>query len=393
MLGFIAKFNFFKDLKKDYFLYGLLLFLISFFVLPTSKMVNNVYYVFLAIPAIFYFLYSRFSDFKISCISIAWLLFFTVLILSGFLGDATFQYYKHVLYVFLFFLICSFFIRGDLLFNNKFYKVSFWIVTGYVICSAIIYWITGVYGFGERIISLPARMSGPIYTSMLISALFSISLPVWMKQKNYKELLVALLLSLFCMSFVLQSRTGLVSLFAVAFIYFSYQIYLSKGPAYIILFSLLLGSLFGFVYFFSDTIPIIDNLISRADSGRFELWFLLLDDFSKCSQVFGCGPSFETEQLIQGQYRIAHPHNIFLSLLLYTGLLSLLCFVLICLLTLYLSYINKTYWGLYLVSSLIALNFDGSHLVGNPEELWILVYLPLFMIILKSHQTKSMAES
>ena len=155
----------------------------------------------------------------------------------------------------------------------------------------------------------------------------------------------------------------------------------------------MLGSLFGFVYFFSDTIPIIDNLISRADSGRFELWFLLLDDFSKCSQVFGCGPSFETEQLIQGQYRIAHPHNIFLSLLLYTGLLSLLCFILICLLTLYLSYVNKIYWGLYLASSLIALNFDGSHLVGNPEELWILVYLPLFMIILKSHQTKSMAES
>jgi hypothetical protein len=37
-------------------------------------------------------------------------------------------------------------------------------------------------------------------------------------------------------------------------------------------------------------------------------------------------------------------------------------------------------WGWYLAAALVMLNFDGSKLVGNPDELWLLVLLPAVLI-------------
>lgn len=85
-----------------------------------------------------------------------------------------------------------------------------------------------------------------------------------------------------------------------------------------------------------------------------------------------------------GTHPINHAHNIFLALLVHTGILALALFLLICVSALYLAFISKSYWGLYLLSSIVALNFDGSQLIGNPGELWMLVLLPIFMIMLKS---------
>lgn len=379
-------YNFFSKVKKDYFVYALLVFLASYFVLPTSKMVNNVYYILLALPALIYIVKSRFVDFKANHMVKAWLVLLSVYVVSGLLNGVDLQYYKHILYIFLFLSVCVFLVRSDFLFSDKFFRISFWLVTCYVFFSAVIYWITGVYGFGERVIWLPARMSGPIYTSMLISALFSASIPIWIKCKKYVEMFFALALSLFCMSFILQSRTGLVAMLFVIFVCFAYFIYMRKGVFYIALFTVFAFSVLVSIYLFSESIPVIEQLVKRADSGRFELWGHLLKDFQNCNYLFGCGPDFKSARLILDTYPIQHAHNIFLALLVHTGVISLLLFLLICIASLYLSYVNKSYWGLYLLSSIIALNFDGSQLIGNPDELWILVLLPIFMIMLKSNK-------
>lgn len=381
----------FYRIKDDYFFYALVFFLASYFFLPASKMVNNVYYALLALPALVYMLRSRFLDFKISYMVFLWLALLLVYCISAVFNGVGLQYYKHLLYIFIFLSICVFFVKSDLLFSNSFYRFSFWLVSFYVVLSAVFYWLTGRYGFGERVIWLPARMSGPIYTSMLISALFSAALPVWIKQKRYLELLSAFVISFFCMSFILQSRSGIVAMFFVVFVYFAYLFYDRKGAFYIVFFSVFsLLSLF-LIYYFSESIPVVDQLVRRADSGRFELWSLLLQDFEGCSYLFGCGADFKSERLIYGTHPINHAHNIFLALLVHTGILALALFLLICVSALYLAFVSKNYWGLYLLSSIMALNFDGSQLIGNPDELWILVLLPIFMIMLKS--TKLSQES
>lgn len=380
--------SFLKDKRSDYFTYALLVFLISFFVLPTAKMVNNVYYIFLALPAIFYIFKSRFSAFRASYSVFLWLILLSAFTLSGFVHDADLQFYKHLVYVFLFLSVCVFFIRKDLFFSNNFYRMSFWIVSFYVLFSAVFYWVTGEYGFGERVIWLPARMTGPIYTSMLISALFSVSLPAWIKQGNYFEFFMGLVISLFCMAFILQSRTGIVSLIFVSFCFFIYFFYTRKGVVFVLLYSIPALILLGLVFAFSDSLPVVDQLVRRADSGRFELWQQVLKDYSECGFLLGCGPGFQSERLILESYPIVHPHNIFLALLVQTGIVSLALFLLICAWALYSSFLNKTYWGLYLLSSMVALNFDGSHIVGNPDELWVLILLPIFMIMLKDRNKK-----
>lgn len=382
-------YDFFDRVRKDYFSYALLAFLASYFIFPTSKMVNNVYYGLLALPALIYIIKSRFSDFRIDYIVVGWLVLFLIYIITGFLSDVDLQYYKHILYVFLFFSVCVFFVKNNLLFSDGFFKLSFWVVACYVLFSAIAYWYTGTYGFGERVIWLPARMSGPIYTSMLISALFSATLPIWIKQKNYIELFSAFVISLFCMSFILQSRTGIVALLFVMLVFFSYQLYVRKGFLYIIVFCVFSLLALVFIILFSESIPLLDDLIKRADSGRFELWGYLLSDFESCNYLVGCGPDFQSGHLILGSAPIQHAHNIFLALLVHTGIVSLLVFLSICTGSLYLSYINKDYWGLYLLSSIVALNFDGSQLIGNPDELWVLILLPIFMIMRNFNSKKA----
>ncbi len=349
-------------------------------------MVNNVYYALLAVPALIYIYRSRFIDFKASYMVFAWLALLFVYAISALINGVDFQYYKHLLYVFLFLSVCVFFVKKDFVFNDGFYRLSFWMVSFYVLSSSVVYWISGKYGFGERVIWLPARMSGPIYTSILISALFSASLPVWLKDKRYIELFFALSLALFCMSFILQSRAGIVAMLAVAFVYLAHFVYLRKGVFYTVFFVILSFSLVFIVYFFSESIPVVDQLIKRADARRFELWGLLLKDFESCSYLFGCGARFKSDLLIRGELPINHAHNIFLALLVHTGIVSLVLFLLICIAALRLSYVNKNYWGMYLLSSMIALNFDGSQLIGNPDELWILILLPIFMIMLKSNR-------
>lgn len=376
--------------RKDYFLYALLLFLLSFLILPTSKMVNNVYYVFLALPAFYYIVFKKFSIYRLSLVFVFWIALLLVSIVSGFVYDAGMQYYKHILYVFLFLTICAFLIKGDLFYKESFFRISFWVVIFYVVVSTVFYWVAGKYDVGERVIWLPSRMSGPIYTSMLISALFSSALPAWINNKSYYETLLAISVSLFCMSFVLQSRSGIVALLFVTFVYIAYLLYARYGIKYIFLF--FVGSFFavGLLLFFSESIPALNKLVSRADAGRFELWSQLLKDFKDCNKFLGCGPGFESERLIRNTYPILHPHSIYFSLLVYTGILSLIIFLLIVLLVLYEAFVECNYWGLYLLSSVVALNFDGSHIIGNPDELWVLLLLPVFMIMGKTYRSRQL---
>lgn len=378
-----------SDIRNQYFSYALIVFLASYFILPASKMVNNVYYLFLAVPALIYFFYTRLAFLKPSLGSVLWFAFFIIVAFSGFVNSSSAQFFKHILYVMIFVLVCIYLVKKPFLFSEKLFITSFWLVSVYVLFSAIYYWIAGEYEFGERVLWLPARMTGPIYTSMVISALFSLCLPIWVNNKRFVEFFCALAVCLFNIMFVVQSRSGLVSLILVAAIYTAYVFYKAYGTKRsFIIFALLLLSVLVFS-FFVENIPVVNNLVARTDSGRFELWTKLLEDLGSCSAVFGCGTDFASAATISGSAPIAHPHNVFLSLLLYTGFLSLIVFLVICAYSLYLSFKHKSYWGLFLLSSMIGLNFDGGHLIGNPDELWMLLILPIVMIMNRSQSLAS----
>ena len=127
-------------------------------------------------------------------------------------------------------------------------------------------------------------------------------------------------------------------------------------------------------------VPEIASLFARADSGRFELWRILFAEWLDCGLWLGCGVQYASQATILDGAPIQHPHNIYMALGLYSGLVSLLLFLALNALLLRRAWQQRDPWGLYLLVALLMLNFDGSKLMGNPDELWLLVLLPMALI-------------
>lgn len=363
--------------RFGYFTPALVIFIASFLLLPTSKMVNNVYYVLLALPALGVLVVSRGRNIRLSPALWLWAALCVWYVLVGALS-ADSQYFKHVLYMVLFVLIVSQLVNPAPLRAPMFTRGLFWVLGGYVLGSAVVYWFTGRYAPGERVLWLPGRMTGPIYTSMWLACSFALALPTWLSQRRWLELSSATLLAVFCMAYVLQSRSGLIGMLAVGTLVAGWLVL--QRARYLLWLRMAAVLVAGLTLFAMREVPEVAGLFARADAGRFELWRILGAEWLECGLWLGCGMQHVTEATILGGAPIQHPHNIFLALGLYSGLVSLLIFLALMVVVLRLALQQRDAWGLYLFTALVVLNFDGSKLVGNPDELWLLVLLPMALI-------------
>ncbi len=368
-----------KELHErfGYFTLALLVFIASFLLLPTSKMVNNVYYVLLALPALFVLLRTLGRVVEPSPILHVCGLLGAWYLLIGALSAEP-QFFKHLLYVALFVLLVSQLVDPRLFRTSTFSRSLFWGLLIYILGSAIIYWTTGRYALGQRVLWLPGRMTGPIYTSMWLACCFALALPTWLTQRRWLELSAAALLALFCMAYVLQSRSGLLGMVAIAALLAGWL--LLRRARYLLLLGVVVLSLAVLTLFIAREIPEVARLFIRADAGRLQLWRILVGEWVDCGLWLGCGMQHVSEATILRSRPIQHPHNIFLALGLYSGLVSLLIFLALVALVLRRAWLRSDPWGLYLLVALIVLNFDGSKLVGNPDELWLLVLMPMALI-------------
>ncbi|MBA1273549.1 O-antigen ligase family protein [Pseudomonas azotifigens] len=350
-------------------------------------MVNNVYYAVLALPSLGVLLYYRGAGVKASSDLLLWALLLAWFAVVGiWSGDA--QHYKHLLYVALFVLTVSRLIDPQPFRHPLFARALYWILVGYVSGSALFYWETGHYALGERVLWLPSRMTGPIYTSMWIACCFALALPGWLRSRQFAELAFALLVALFCMGYVLQSRSGLVALAALVLLA---SIYLSfrrlRDSLWLAGSLVIVGS---FALWAGLTYPEVGSLFERADAGRLQLWSIMLHEWYACGLWMGCGLEHRTDQLLLNGEAINHPHSIFLSLGVFGGAVALVIFVALMTVVLRRAWLSRDPWGLYLATALIGLNFDGTKLIGNPDELWLLVILPACLI---SHPRLSASHS
>lgn len=374
----------------NYHALALLVFLASFLLLPTSKMVNNVYYALIALPGLFVLLRKRAHLLPLQRIEWCWIAFFAWTLGVG-IGSGDPQFFKHVGYVMLFVASVALLVRPEPLRDARFARGLFWTLLLYVLLSAVYYWMSGRYAVGERVLWLPGRMTGPIYTSIWLASCLALVAPTWIGERRYVEGLLGLCLILFCITFVLQSRSGLVGVAVLTILLGGWHMaragrsaFLTLALVAIIVVALL--SLLAYAGYF-------EALLRRADSGRFELWDILLADWWNCGLLGGCGLGYETSALILGGNPIQHPHNIFLSLGLYFGLPALLLFLIIMTATLWRAWRRRDPWGLYLAVALCMLNFDGSSLIGNPDELWLLVLLPATLIVNRYRSSSQRAQS
>ncbi|QTQ32435.1 O-antigen ligase family protein [Aromatoleum bremense] len=360
-----------------YFTFALLLFIASFLLLPTTKMVNNVYYVFLAVPALVAAVRRRGRGLRWAPDLLLWTMFIAWFVIVGvWSGDG--QYFKHVLYVALFVLLVRVFADPAIFRKPVFARGLFWVLTVYVMGSAVIYWIVGRYAVGERVLWLPARMTGPIYTSMWLACCFALALPVWLRECRRLEMGVALSVAVFCIAYVLQSRSGLFGLAVLLILLGASAVWRRSVHSFSLIG--LAAAIGGILFLLGSQVPELASLVQRADSGRFELWAILIAEWMECGLWTGCGMDHGIQiQLSQGML-LHHPHNIFLALGLFSGAVALFIFLALMFTLLRRAWSRRDPWGLYLLTALVMLNFDGTKLVGNPDELWLLVLLPAALI-------------
>ena len=135
----------------------------------------------------------------------------------------------------------------------------------------------------------------------------------------------------------------------------------------------------------------LDALVARGDAFRLTIWRQFLSDWQECGIIRGCGLQHkEVFFTLDGTQLKAHSHNIYVSLGVRLGLLPLLTFVTAQLLTLRRAYRQGDSWGLYLAVSLVMLCFDGGLVIGSPDELWLLVWLPAALIANRNTSNESL---
>lgn len=362
-----------------YFTAALLAFLASFVLLPSSKAVNNFFYFFLLLPAFLLLISGKAPRPHVTFLCGLWLTFFCWLALSGLWGEDS-KFVKYLFFTVAFCLVIWLWVDWTVLEKVQIFHVFFWSLIFYVAGSAIFYWLTNQLSAGVRVLVLPSRLEGPILTSMLIVSCFALLLVDWLRNRNWLMILTATVAILFCVGFVLQSRSGLIGL--VVLLAIAYGRLAWCGRFWLRVAVLLTVALLGLAgVWLVQGNEVAASLIARADSGRFELWQQYLQEWLGCGLLLGCGPGFNPEVQIEGGLLIQHPHNIFLAMGFRYGIAGLLLFVVAMLATLQQAWQQKNAWGGYLLIALFMLNFDGRELVDSPHEVWLLVLLPAMLIV------------
>nr|WP_256584058.1 O-antigen ligase domain-containing protein [Pseudomonas sp. SDI] len=355
-----------------------IVFLLSYILMDSSKWTNNIFYAFIALPGLVFLIKERGAGLLAQPLTWAWLAFLLwFLVPAAIASDG--QFYKHILYVALFVFIVAGLLDADLFRSGPFVRGMFWILCLYIFGYAAYGYLTGVFAFGARVDLLPSRLQNVIYASIWLLCALALAMPAWVKERRWIEAGAAVILSLVGVAFVMQTRTALVGaafLFAIwaACVVWHYP---KRGVlglvAGAVLLALVLWAVRDEAWFLS--------LLNRGDSYRVELFRIMTGEWRNCGWMLGCGVEFVTTQTLGGGMPIQHPHNIFVAMGLYTGGVSLALFLLVMAITLWQAWRLRDAWGLYLACALVMLNFDGSKLIGNPDELWPLVLLPAAMVL------------
>lgn len=361
-----------------YFTTLLVAFIISFLVQGSAKWTNNLYYAFIALPGVVALVRYRGAGLMREPLALGWLLLLLWCLVPAAREEGA-QFYKHIVYTGLFVAIVASLTDHRFFHRGRTARALFWVISLYIYgCSAYAY-LTGRIPFGARVDILPARMENVIYTSIWLVCAMALALPAWARERRYGEMALGVALAFVAVAFVLQTRTGIVGGVFVAGAWGLYNVYRYPRVAGPIAAIILAGlALFLWCVWHESWLV---SLIGRGDSYRTDLFRIMTGEWLNCGWALGCGVSFHTTQTLPGGIPIPHPHNIFVAFGLYTGGISLLIFVPLMAATLLQAWRARDPWGLYLAAALLMLNFDGSKLVGNPDELWVLVLLPAAVIL------------
>ena len=346
------------------------LFCLAFYLPLSSKAVNNIFYIGLAVPMLLWLLARPRALVELR--PFAWL--FGLLALMVALDASDPADLKKTLYLVLFFVACLFL------------SARYWALHAplllFALCSlglllfvlADWLWIWTHSGQWIRYERFLGESLNPVYFSLLLG--FAL-LYLWMfhiAERLQQRSTWLMLLGLFVLSVLLvlcasifQSRSTLLgyAVFFVGFLLYRRLFWLGLGLG---LGLLLLAVLSG----------VDDLLVQRGLSYRLDIWQAALQRWlGECSLWWGCG---KDGVLLLGQFH--HPHSGYLAMLYRNGLLGALLFLIFALL--YLRYARSpgVPWLLLSLFGWGSLLTTTNGVLTSPQPLWIYFWLPTFMAII-----------
>lgn len=360
----------------------MLAFVASFFVLPSAKWVNNLFYAGVCLPFFIWGwhreVWAWLATSTGRCLLAFWSWCAAVAAFSATDPGTPLSALKHLLYMSSFF--CAWQLVGG---RRDTGRLLPWLMLAACLGEALLWYAyvlaTGELRFGDRG-GLPMRLANSNHAAAATAMVILLALGAsWVEQRYRVLAWVSAGVGLFLMLFLFQSRSALIGLLLGGC---ALVLTLASGKFRIrlVVGALTLLALFALGLYAAG---MLDILLARGGSYRGEIYGKLFAEYAQCHWWMGCGYDYVIHSVLDvkgGVVPIAHPHSIFLAHLLYTGAPGLLLLVLALVEGVRRAFSLHSIWIGPLVSAIVVFSVESGKLLGNPDETWLLLYLPLAMV-------------
>ena len=355
----------------------LVVFIGGFFLAPTTKLLNNLYYIFILVPiVVFYLAGDGLAERSVQLVTAyRWFFIFVATLLFSSLingidlnGLAT--QLKRVLYVFGFLLAVKVALQQSAMLWRQLLPVTLAIIS-LASLYCLYQWFNGpttnslrMQGFG---ITENSVRLGAIYGFACVASTIAF---LQGKTRASWAYLIPVILTLF-VAFLSQSRGPLLA----TGISIGLALLIIRGSrSGLMAVALTLGAM-------ALISEYQDSRIFTLEGRRIELWHVVIDKILLSTWL---GYGLHAPDTVQiGSEHFEHPHGGYITTIFFGGLLALVA-LLILIATTVLEAIKQpatTPWLILLSFGLIYMAFDGSRLFYHPRELWLVFWLPMAFLL------------
>ena len=370
------------------------IFLIGFFLFPSSKFLSNFYYLSVAFPFFLLIVLKKINPkvFFSSRTILLVTLFFSYMFCTLFWAESfnvsdLSKYGRRALYILIFIAVTIYLRQSNPHFVERLltYVCSLAVMIG--IGNALLYYsqhplASTLWGYG--LLSSPSRAAS-LYGFATIASLY-----LFLQQRVAKAQVLYAAMVLVNFSYVLmaQSRTTLIALAVTIFAWQASAWLFYRGDEnnhrrkLFVLLVLLSAGISALIIGFPEFSKAIFH--KQGLLYRIEMWKQLLAQIAK-APWFGHGLNAEIRLVMTNEYVFIHPHSVYMGTLFYGGITGLLILLATLFSALWQGFRALEQNGNLLFASMIlygglAIVSNGNMLIHHPKPFWLFLWFPVALV-------------
>ena len=380
-------------LRKYFLAISYTVFMLGFFIFPSSRFHSNFFYVAIAFPFLILILMKKinlklfFSNriFLLSTIFLVYM-FFTLFWANNYEMSDFFKYGRRVFYILIFIAVTIYLFQTYPNLFQKLLMLLCWtaaiVALGYfwVYYRRHILWVMRLHGYGQ--------LNNPVLASSTYGFIIIASVHLLFQQHDIKMKFFYMGISLVFFIYMLltKSRGPLLALFVTMIVWLiivwmvpRQNINIRQNIKNMKWVILPLIAAAGLVWLMNP--EFIKSFSSRGFSYRFEIWQKILAQITE-SPWFGHGLNAKAQTIMSDRKMIIHPHSIYLSTTFYGGIVGLLLLVAMLGFAVWTGFVQVRRPQKFLVISLLLFGAlcmvtDGNTLINHPRPFWIFFWFPI----------------